>query len=191
MLCEKCQKNPATIKMQQFINGAKKEINMCQNCANTFGIPISLDGINNLEIPISLEHLFQGFMQQFSAKNFTPTAEANVNTAKPTTPSPCRRCGMTFDEFSKGTKLGCDACYQAFNMSINSLLKNVQGSTKHIGKVPQRGGASLLQRRTVDKLRTQLKQAVIAENFEEAARLRDEIRNIESANAPQSEVPFP
>jgi len=165
MICEKCQKNPATVHMQQFIHGTKKEMHLCQECS------FKLDNI-----PISLETIFQGFLEQM--KHFGQTGQPGQLSPEPQNLT-CTRCGMAYNEFKTDGKLGCDSCYQAFQQSVESLVKNVHGSTRHVGKFPQRSGVELLQKRQVNELRASLKSAIAEENFEEAARLRDEIREME------------
>jgi protein arginine kinase activator len=178
MMCEKCQKNPASVHMQQFLHGEKVELHLCQECA------FKLD---NPEMLVSLENIFKGFLDQINSKYF-PVAggvqgaggvavgkQPVVRQAKS-----CSRCGMTFNKFKTGGRLGCDVCYDSFKKEVEVLLKNVQGSTHHEGKYPRRLGAGLLNKRHADELRANLKKAVAEENYEEAARLRDEIRAIEA-----------
>jgi len=161
MLCEKCQKKPATVHMQQFIHGVKKEMHFCQECSF------------KVDLPISLENIFQGFLNQVK-QHGKPTVNQGQNIA-------CARCGMTFNEFPTSGKFGCDSCYQTFAKPVEALIKNVQGGTRHAGKFPRRSGVMLLNKRKVDTLRASLQAAITAENFEEAALLRDEIRNLEGA----------
>ena len=168
MLCDKCQKNPATVRMQQFIHGKKTELNLCQEC--TFKL-------ENLEMPISLENVFKGFLDQLQSKLFT--GMGSVSSTPPQTAAKCARCGMTYDEFKTDGKLGCEECYQSFSKEVDSLLKSIQGSTRHEGKYPRRLGAGLKHKRKANELRVKLKIAIGEENYEEAARLRDEIRSLE------------
>jgi protein arginine kinase activator len=159
MLCEKCKKNTATVHMQQFIGGSKTEIHLCQECSF------------KMEMPISFENIFQGFLTSLQSMTANRPAKA---------PSlPCVQCGMTYEQFKSTGKLGCEACYQAFSKEIEALFKNVHGSTRHEGKFPQRMGVALRVRRETDQLRKQLKEAVEAENYEDAARLRDQLRTLE------------
>jgi protein arginine kinase activator len=160
MMCEKCKKNPATVHMQQFIGGNKTEIHLCQECSF------------KVDMPISFENIFQGFLT--SLQSMTANRPAKVPSA------PCARCGMTYEQFKSVGKLGCEACYQAFPKEIKALFKNVQGSTRHEGKFPQRMGVNLRTRREADALRKQLKEAVEAENFEDAVRFRDQLRALEA-----------
>ena len=161
MLCEKCQKNSATVHVQQYINGTKAELYLCQECSF------------KSEMPISFENIFQGFLE--SIHSIKPQASHPKN--RPT--NPCSVCEMTYEQFKQSGKLGCEACYQAFHKEIESLFKTIHGSTKHEGKLPNRAGVLLRQKREVDRLRADLKNAVDEENFEEAARIRDEIRLLE------------
>jgi protein arginine kinase activator len=160
MICEKCKKNTATVHMQQFIGGNKTELHLCQDCSF------------KMEMPISFESIFQGLLQSLTTNRPVKTPVA-----------PCARCGMTHEQFKSVGKLGCESCYQAFAKAIEALFKNVQGSTRHEGKFPQRLGIDLRVRREADALRKLLKEAVEAENFEDAARLRDQLRALEAPKA--------
>jgi protein arginine kinase activator len=158
--------------MQQFLNGQKVELHLCQECAFK---------IDNPEMLVSLESIFKGFLDQLNTKYFAPgTAPgAKKHTVRPPA-KVCSRCGMTFNKFKTGGRLGCDVCYISFAKEVEALLKNVQGSTRHEGKYPRRMGAGILNKRQVSELRAQLKKSVEDENYEEAARLRDEIRTLET-----------
>jgi len=182
MLCTKCQKNPATVHIQQFLlNGQKSELRICQECA----FKMSAINLNNPEAFMQFENVFKGFLEQMNSQFFT---------ANPGAPSPepilvsCKQCGMTYDEFKKTGKLGCETCYTSFSKEVKSLLKSVQGSTRHEGKYPRRLGSDIMQKRQTNDLRVELKKAINEENYEEAARLRDEIRAIEASTSDESEV---
>jgi protein arginine kinase activator len=153
--------------MQQFMHGQKVELHLCQDCAFK---------IDNPEMLVSLENIFKGFLDQVNSKFVSQPIQ-------PT--KACSRCGMTFDKFKTGGRLGCDVCYQSFANEVEVLLKNVQGSTRHEGKYPRRMGVRLLNKRQVSELRAMLKKSVEDENYEEAARLRDEIRVLENTEASQ------
>ena len=170
MLCENCKKNQATVHMKGFINGAVTELHFCQEC--------SINMVN-MESPISLENIFKGILE--SVQSMGPIQMGQVASLHPThkIPGPCTVCALTYEQFKSIGKLGCEACYQAFPKEIVALFKNVQGSTHHEGKFPKRSGTAARQQREVDKLRSVLKKAVEEENYEEAARLRDQIRSME------------
>ena len=91
----------------------------------------------------------------------------------------CQSCGLTFSDFRNGGVLGCGDCYRYFRSGLEPLLKRVQGSVKHSGKVPRRIGGKVRIRKEIDQLREELKQAVNREDYESAVKLRDEIKSRE------------
>jgi protein arginine kinase activator len=182
MLCEKCQKNQATIHMQQIVNGAKIEIHLCPACSLALA-----------ELPVSFENLFQGVLDSIlSMAGGTGKIDAagGINGgAKAIVPKiKCDSCGMTYERFKTGGKLGCADCYRAYSHELETLFKNVQGSVRHEGKFPKRSGVEMRQIREADRLRVLLKKAVEDENFEEAAELRDRIRAMQLSESGTGEA---
>ena len=165
MLCDKCKKNPATVHMQQFIMGSKAELHLCQECTFSFNVP---------DVPIALESMFKGFLDQMQSKGFA----LNPQAANVASIVKCASCGMTGEELKTG-KLGCRECYTSFSKEVSAILKNVQSSIRHTGKFPKRLGVEMMHVRQVSDLRAKLTKAIVEENFELAAKLRDEIRSLE------------
>jgi len=62
----------------------------------------------------------------------------------------------------------------------------VHGSTAHAGKLPKRGGIKVKIKRQMTDLKQELKQRIADEEFEEAAHLRDEIRELEKQISQES-----
>ena len=94
----------------------------------------------------------------------------------------CAQCGTTYGSFKKSGKLGCAECYATFSDYIAGALKNIHGTSEHKGKIPQSCGdkyADLITKRELEETRLLLKKAVEAEEFEEAARLRDIINSLQ------------
>ena len=86
---------------------------------------------------------------------------------------------MTFGEFRQMGTLGCPDCYEAFNEQLSSLIERAQnGATHHRGKTPARAGGSVDRQLLVQQLVKELNQAVAAEQYERAAKLRDHLRNL-------------
>jgi len=171
MLCEKCQKNTATIHMKGYVNGEVTERHFCQEC--------SINMVN-MEMPMNFGNIFKDIMESVQSMGGQVSIGQPPNLpVKRKVPGPCSVCDLNYEQFKATGKVGCEACYQAFPKEIVALFKNVQGSTHHEGKFPKRSGSEILQRREVDKLRSTLKKAVEEENYEEAARLRDQIRSLE------------
>ncbi|MCL1986605.1 MAG: UvrB/UvrC motif-containing protein [Firmicutes bacterium] len=164
MLCEKCNSNQATVHMQQVVNGEKTEMHLCQTCSTGIDAAASIDALFN--------GLLGSFLTGGSEKN-NPKIVINYK--------PCPRCGMTYDTFRNGGgKLGCAHCYKTFTHELNPILKNVQASVRHEGKFPQKSGRDLFKKREAVRLRGLMQKAIDDENFEEAARLRDEVRLMEN-----------
>jgi protein arginine kinase activator len=119
-------------------------------------------------------------------------------------PASCPSCGLQFAQFREQTRLGCPACYTTFEDRLGPMIERAQeGGTSHVGKVPRRllsaeaGGArgeslrlamQSAERRSLrlDELQRHLAAALKAERFEEAARLRDEIRTLRESGPPAS-----
>lgn len=163
MVCEKCKQNPATVFMTKIVNGIKTEVRLCPECSFM------------AEMPISFENLFQGFLN--SIQSVSKTDDGHRPKPAPTTA--CLFCGMTYEGFKQAGKLGCAQCYQTFSNEMEALFKNVQGSIRHEGKYPMRSGSVMRQKREAEQLRSHLKKAIEEENYEQAAQLRDKIKELE------------
>jgi protein arginine kinase activator len=166
MLCDKCGKNPAVVHRITTINGKKRELHLCKECAmqekgmladDSFSINALLSSLLDMgtEAPIKIEKL-----------------EALK----------CSQCGQGFSEFRKTGKLGCDMCYAYFRDRLLPLLKKIQGNTQHSGKIPGRVGGDLRVRKEIASLQEELERAVRAEEYERAVELRDRIKSIKESS---------
>ena len=88
----------------------------------------------------------------------------------------CPRCGETYAEFQKTGMLGCANCYQAFRKELTPLLIRTQGRSQHAGRRPPVSREEQERQNKMEELKKLMEAAVAEENFEEAARLRDELR---------------
>lgn len=166
MLCEECQTEPATVHVTRIVNNQKSEINLCAKCAQRRG-----------ETGIATEPSFA--FHSILAGLFEPESMAMSQSARPRSER-CTQCGMSLSELRRSGQLGCSHCYVQFERELQPLLRRIHRSTEHVGKAPPgaQSGVRHLQRE-LDRLRERLRQAVANEAFEEAAKLRDEIRRIE------------
>jgi protein arginine kinase activator len=163
MLCQKCKKNPATINLTQIVNNEKVTLQICKECAAEIGFHSPLDNM-----PFPLAELLSGMVQQkFPHK---------VNEELPTIT--CSKCGMTFEAFSRQGRFGCGECYTAFRPRLESIMRKLHGSSLHKGKLPaaDEGAAHFIQEE--ERLESELKKAIEAEDFERAADLRDKLREL-------------
>lgn len=167
MLCQECGKRPATLHFTKIVNGDKTEFHFCEPCAREKGelIPGTANGF-------SIHNLLSGLLEM------NPTG-APKGTVQPDSQLRCDFCGMTYSQFSKIGRFGCRECYKHFKERLPSLLKRVHGNTVHIGKVPKRAGKQYQVRRQIEQLKRELAVMIEQEEFESAAKLRDQIRELE------------
>lgn len=192
MKCNKCSKE-ATVHEVTIKNGKQHEKHLCEQCAAAEGF--------TPQVQTPLTSLLTQFITQQSATTTKPTTSQS-----PTSPT-CSECGTTYNQFRQSGLLGCPACYEAFETQLGPLLARAhEGGTHHVGKVPRtvatqptRGGAAASRSSAhakagpdpkalaeqVATLKRKLAEAVSAEQYEKAAKIRDQIAVIESAaNAP-------
>jgi protein arginine kinase activator len=176
MICDICGKNPATVHLTEIIDDQMNELHLCEECAHKKSA--------QMEQQFGLSDLLAGLAGFEKSKD-----EKEGLVLK------CPTCGMTFKDFKKIGRLGCGDCYTAFRSFLGPLLKRIHGSNLHCGKAPVSRIAKLTRKRAevretraparidnVQELRIRLQKAVEAEAYEEAARLRDQIKELERAN---------
>tara|TARA_Y100001933_G_C18891693_1_gene518567 strand:- start:171 stop:719 length:549 start_codon:yes stop_codon:yes gene_type:complete len=160
MKCQHCNKNEASIELNQVIEGRKEILHMCESCAQKMK-PSS---------PLVKSGFMSGLLDTINNSGL------QVNYIKTTA---CSACGMTFGKYKELGQLGCHACYEAFNEKLNPLIRRIHGSDRHSGKMPVKyRGTAKIQRELV-RLKGQLDQTIRREAFEEAAMIRDRIRALE------------
>jgi protein arginine kinase activator len=166
MNCQECGKKQATLHFTKILNGEKTEFHICESCAREKGelIPGTPNGF-------SIHNLLSGLL------DFDPASQGALSTKAQ--PSRCEDCGLTYSQFSKVGRFGCSSCYKYFDEKLDPLFKRVHGSTIHTGKVPKRSGGLIKHKRDIECLKKELANRIENEEFEVAAKLRDEIRELE------------
>lgn len=151
----------ATVHLTEIADGEKTEKHLCEDCAAGEGITVKTD------MPIS--QLLEDFILQ-------------TTSGEKATELSCEVCGLTFAEFRNQGVLGCPHDYEAFEEGLAQVLSRAQsGATGHVGKVPRHSGRDQKRQNTILKLRAQLRGAIAAEDYEKAADLRDQIKELEGA----------
>lgn len=168
MLCEKCNKRVATIHLIKLINGEKSEVRLCESCAKEIS-DISLVGSLGSIDEISIPNILGGFFESID-KNKQNKIEVI-----------CKKCGLTYSQFKASGQLGCAECYQSFSSYLRPMFKRIQGDLEHIGKVPKRSGIKLVEKKKYVNLKKELQKAILEEEYERAAVLRDKIKDIENS----------
>lgn len=177
MKCQNCGENEANVKYTQIINGDKKEMFVCEKCAKNLGI-----SDENFSIPIDFSSFFGDFIEEFEDNNFIPLIGENKELK-------CKECNTTYNEFLNTGKFGCANCYTTFKDKIDGILKRIQGSNKYIGKQITNTSENHIknikiqnakkEEDKISKLKKDLKQAIKEERYEDAAKIRDEIKKEE------------
>ena len=162
MLCEHCGKNLANTHVKRVINGKVYEAMLCPECAAKMGFG-SLTGTLNLG---SL--LGSTFTEAFKDA-MLPMGDQIV----------CPECGATFSDIAQDGKVGCAKCYDIFYDRLLPSLQRIHGKTNHTGKLPRSAGIQAKQRNELDKLREDLAKDIEAQEYEKAAQIRDNIRELE------------
>ena len=180
MLCEKCHEKEATVRITRIHNGSSETHNLCQDCANSFRAddPEAQDfskAIFKLLADALMKHLGQnsGTEEDERAKKLS-----------------CPTCGKTYGEILEDGAFGCADCYESFEPYIRPMLLRMQGADTHTGKKAGASGKKSVKKQQkitedvlnpkeeLSVLSDRLKLAVSEENYEEAARLRDEINRL-------------
>lgn len=170
MLCEMCKKNQASVHIIKVINGVKQELNICDKCAHeSEGIGI-LGGDSKMDSPFTFQNILGGLVDYI---NQTSSQNTSTNAV-------CPICGMTYGEFRQKGLMGCSNCYKNFETTIMPVVKRVQGNIEHVGKIPVKAGKEIMERKKLLNLKEQLQKAVLAEEYERAAELRDIIRQLQN-----------
>lgn len=165
MLCQECKKRTATVHFTKIVNGEKMELKLCEVCAKERG-----------ELDFSYGDHFSFHKLLSGLLDFD---EFGVLGGKTKDPITCKGCGLTEESFVNNGRMGCSRCYDVFGFKLNSLLKRIHGSTNHVGKVPIRVGGKIRLKKQIQSLRDKLNICIAKEDFEQAAVLRDKIKELE------------
>lgn len=162
--CDRCE-SPATVHVTHIKAGAKSERHLCEECARALHVP---------QAAKELQKLLKSF-EPHVAMARPPAVDAGRT---------CPDCGMTYNEFRQLGRFGCPRDYEIFEQNVVRLLKRIHGAALYSGPTPQ--GGEVENGQLVDEIvraRARLAAAVEQEDYEEAARLRDEIQRLTLAQA--------
>jgi len=169
MQCQICNKNQATIHLTEISDGVRTEIHVCERCAAEQGIAVKS------HMPVN-ELLGSLLAVQPTDAELTGTSDEKLS---------CPHCGFTLEQFRKEAVMGCPSDYEVFEKSLLPLIEKAHdGKTVHCGKVPSKTPADAKKQLELLSMRQKLAAAVRAEDYELAAKLRDEINEkAETKNA--------
>lgn len=164
--CQVCKTNQASVHLKEIRDNLVSEVHLCRSCFQQRS-----DQEVAAEQPAGSLHLAVSLDQ---ASDFREQQEAAGRAGLA-----CPECGLAFRDFLEIGRLGCATCYKAFGEELRPYLLKIHGATTHTGKAPQQETKSLDLRTRLSKLQADLDKAVVAEDYERAAALRDEIRAFE------------
>jgi len=178
MQCNICKKLKATVHLTEIINDEVTELHLCEGCAKTKD--------NEMQQHFSIADLLSGLVD-------IPT---DGSTKKQHISLKCQSCGMRYTDFKKMGRFGCPDCYEAFKRTLYPLFKRIHGTSRHIGKEPEKVSAKKVsdvvkiykpkkkvsEKKVdeVEELKSLLEKAIKKEEFEDAAILRDKIKVLEA-----------
>lgn len=163
MQCQMCDKQ-ATVHLTEIVDGEKLERHLCEECAQSEGITINVQIAPAKSMPVN------DLLNSLAAAQDEAQDLLELN---------CPQCDLTWAQFRKNGVLGCAHDYAAFADPLRQLIEQAQGGGhEHMGKTPKRLGADAGTQTTLRRLRQDLQEAVTQEDYEGAARLRDEIEKL-------------
>ena len=165
MNCERCQERSAVVHLTQIVNNKKRVLRLCEPCARE----LQAESFGFLP-QMNLHNFLAGL---FSNQTASPFGSASSEGYK------CPSCGFSEGLFAKTGLLGCGECYRHFGERLDPVFRRIHGNNQHTGKVPERTGGKVKLTKEVERLKAKLKEVISREEFEEAAELRDQIRELE------------
>ena len=159
--CQTCGK-AATVHITKIVNGQKQEMHLCQECSEKQQV------LKNQELNLAV--ILQTMIGQHVGGSTDELARLT-----------CPTCGIKYMEFRADGRLGCPKDYEVFRVGLEPILQRIHRAGRHVGKRPDRSPERQDQAAEMARLRKQLRDAIDSEAYEEAARLRDLIRQREPA----------
>lgn len=171
MRCDNCGNADAVIQLTKVKDNEMRVLHLCEACA-------AEEGVDSASQPASPSTVH---LADFLAQIGKSIGEEAVAAGR------CPACGLTPAQLKQTGRLGCATCYTHFEQHLRALLRRLHGGTQHVGKVVMPPNPEELDRKArVDSLRRSLQRAVSSEDFEHAAALRDQIRQLEEPEGPWS-----
>jgi len=150
VMCEQCGKQAATVQVTRVANDGETVSHFCFGCAAQQGLTIEMKG-SSLQPQTAQQEIKQDLRE-------------------------CRHCHLKFSDFAVKGWLGCPACYGEFEKEIDAMLLQMHGANSHNGKAYAEHSEGSLGTADIRSLSKELAEAIIQEEFELAALIRDKIR---------------
>lgn len=158
MICDVCKHNQATVFLTQIVDGKMQKVNLCEACSKEKGVTDPTG--------FALADLLLGLGAAQAMEGGTAVQK-------------CPVCGFSQQDFKKTGRLGCARCYETFSEGLAGLLKGMHKGPKHVGKYPARLKRTIELEQEIKTLQRDLRRAVAEENYEGAAKIRDQLKQRE------------
>lgn len=164
MKCQNCGKRDAVVDYTQVIDGNKLHLHLCEKCASEMKI--------GMDFVFDMDDVFSTFFYELPSMHVTNDL-AEVK---------CKHCNSTYDDFKNTGKLGCPNCYEAFEQELDNVLKRLHGSNRYVKsdrklEIKEKADTKFDK---VTKLKEELRICIENEEYEKAAKLRDQIKKMEN-----------
>lgn len=163
MMCQRCKKKRATVHVIDVSGEHAGEINLCDECAQREGVTIKSQ--------VSLADFLAGLVKTPATREMKKLAQLR-----------CPNCGINYVEFQSKGRFGCPRDYEVFAELVEPLIEKIHGATRHTGKTPLAAETSETSVE-LTSLKRKLAAAVDDEHYEQAADLRDRIREMEGGES--------
>ncbi|MDL2263706.1 UvrB/UvrC motif-containing protein [Synergistaceae bacterium OttesenSCG-928-I11] len=183
MICSNCGKREVEVLIKQVINQEVHNLNLCRVCAEQMGF-ISPD-TPSITISFSLSDAEP--VKAKKKKNVSRQRREEQENALT-----CSGCGMIYGTFRETGLLGCAECYESFRFPLGAYLQEVQGAESHWGGMSEmfsdivlsddspvmniRAARNVERNSEVERIRSEIEEAVANEEYERAAELRDRLK---------------
>ncbi len=173
MICEFCKNNEANVHLIKVINGRAEKVNLCIECLKNFAIFPAEEIFNDLTK--LLTKVFEVDIKIID-KGENEKIFENVN---PSDNKKCSYCSIDLNTIKAIGRVGCSYCYTEFRDMLRPIIKAIQGSVEHSGKIPAVSTEDIRIEKEIKDLKYKLEEEITVENYEEAARLRDTIKSLQ------------
>ncbi len=165
MQCDRCGK-PSVYHSTLIVNGVSQTTNLCRDCAIK-------EGVFNSAPTSIFDDMFSAFA------DFMPFEKVQDIT--------CPVCKMTLREFKNTSKLGCPNCYDAFREEISNIIGRIAPySTHKVESLTQTkektNKKATTKEEKIKQLREDMALAVKEERYEDAGKIKKQIKRLESEN---------
>ncbi len=156
--CSLCHKEEITIVMTVIDkDGQVIELSLCKECA-------AKKGVGEIKkAKLNTEAILAELQEKISEEDHSLI---------------CINCGLSFADFRRQGRLGCEQCYESFASRLQPIIKRLHNATQHMGKGITEGKKKMTERFEIKKLRLTLQNAITKEDYEKAAKIRDQIRKM-------------